>query len=123
MRIQVTIAFLLGVIATLLAVLVLGGRGEIALADSAASGQVLAVSGNNQPGSNNFLWLVDAQSDTPHLALYEWQGKRLVLQAARNIKYDLSFDQYPGTKNSHRPTVQEAYRQTEKARKNSRRPK
>lgn len=123
MRIQVTIAFLLGIIATLLAVLVFGDRGGVALADSGASGQVLAVSGNNNPGANNFLWLVDAKSDTPHLTLYEWQGKRLVLQAARNIKYDLAFDQFPGTASAQKPTVQEAFRQTEKARKDSRRPR
>ena len=47
--------------------------------------------------------------------------QRLELHAARNIKYDLQFDQYPPTKNAHRPTVQESYNKTEKARKDARR--
>lgn len=121
MRLQVTIAFFLGVIATLLAVIVFGPRSEVVYAQSSSgTGGFVGVTGNATPGGRNILWLVEASSDTPHLALYEWEGGRLRLHASRNIRYDFMFDQWPAKSNAQDPSVQEAYDKTEKQRKRGR---
>lgn len=117
MRLSLSIAFLLGMTTAFLGVLALGPRPDPVLAQASSSGgNMVAVGGNSEPGGRQLLWVIDAKSDTPHLALYEWEGSRLVLQASRNIKYDLEFDQFPGGA-AQRPTVAEAYKEVEKARK------
>ena len=123
MRVQVTIAFLLGVIATLLAVLVFGQHQPPVYAQTTAGGFMMAGTGNAEPGGRNLLWVIDGKTDTPRMALYEWDGGRLKLHASRNIKYDLEFDQYPPKKNSQIPSVQDVYRETEKARRERRQEK
>jgi len=124
MRLQVTIAFLLGVVATLLAVLVFAPHNQIVLADgqgmTSAGGGMFGITGNADPGGKNLLWIVDSKSDTPRLCLYEWENGRLLLHAARNIRYDFMYDQFPGKPNAHRPTVEEVYKETEQQRQKNR---
>lgn len=110
MRIQLVIAFTLGIIAALLGVLVLGERRpEVAYAQAAAGGGgIFGVTGNTQPGAKDILWLIDARTDEPRLLIYEnKEAGRLQLLAARNIKYDLMYDQYPGTASAQRPSVEQ----------------
>lgn len=114
MRISLAIAFLLGVCATLLAVLVFRPP-QVLFADSSSATGYVAVAGNAQPGARDVLWLVDVKSDTPKLVQYESKEGRLALVCARNIKYDFVYDQYP--KDGQTPSVAQVAKDTEQLRK------
>ena len=112
MRVQVSIAFLLGIIATLLAVMVFTPQQPLVQAQT--SGQtsgLTAVTGASDAGARNNIWLVDQSTDTPRLAMYEWDGNRMTLHTVRNIRYDMQLDQWPTQDRAHRPTVREIFRQ------------
>jgi hypothetical protein len=100
-------------------VLVVGQqRPEVAHAQSAGGGgSIFGVTGNTQPGAKDVLWLIDARTDEPRLVVYEnKEAGRLTLLAARNIKYDLMYDQYPGAANAHRPTVDQVRKEVTRSR-------
>ena len=121
MRISAAIAFLLGVCATLLAVLVFKPE-QVLHADALNSGGFVGVAGNAQPGARDVLWLVDVKSDTPKLCIYEVKEGRLSLIAARNVKYDFMYDQFPATRDAQTPSVQDVFKDTEKKRQEERKP-
>lgn len=109
MRTNFAIAFLLGVCATLLAVLVFRPAPAAPLfADAVNAGGFVGVAGNSQPGAKDILWLVDAKGDTPRLCVYEVREQgRLTLLSARNIKYDFQLDKWPTAKDAQSPAVED----------------
>ena len=115
MRVNLAIAFLLGVIGSMLAVLVFRPP-QLTFADAVTAPGYVAVAGNAQPGSKDVLWLVDTKSDTPHLVVYSLDGGRLSILAARNIRYDFQLDVWPTNGMPQSPTVQEVYSATKEAR-------
>jgi hypothetical protein len=118
LRTSLAVAFLLGVCATLLAVDVFRPAPLQAVrADSSTGAGFVGVAGNAQPGARDILWLIDTRNDTPHLCLYEVKEGRLSLVAARNVKYDFMYDWYPAAKDSQTPSVEQAFKETEQARK------
>ena len=108
MRVKLTIAFLLGVASSLVAVDVFRPS-QPTYADAIQSGGFVAVAGNAQPGSKDLLWLVDAKSDTPHLVCYQLDQGRLQIAAARNIRYDFMLDVWPVNGQPQSPTVKEVF--------------
>ena len=125
MRIQILIAFLLGVIATLLAVLVFGHGPLPTYAQTVdpGGGYVMGTSNYGEQGGRNMIWLLNAtEKGAPHLCLYEANAGRLSLVFSRNVTYDFMFDQYPGTETSQSPSVSEVFKETKKKRDESRTP-
>jgi hypothetical protein len=118
-RVQITLAFLLGIAVTFMAVLVFTPRNGVEAQATASSNGMVGISATPAVGGGNYLWLVNARSDTPRLCLYEWSGNRLKLNAARNITYDFMFDQYPSRSGSHDPSVRDVFKETSKQRKDS----
>jgi hypothetical protein len=114
LRISLAIAFLLGVCATLLAVLVFRPP-QVSFADSSSSAGFVAVAGNAAPGAHDVLWLVDTKSDTPRLTMYESKEGKLALVHTRNIKYDFMYDEFP--KGGQQPSVAQVFKDTEQQRK------
>jgi hypothetical protein len=126
LRIQLVIAFLLGVIATLLSVIVFG-HGPAPLyaqtIDSGGGGFVMGTSNYGEQGGKNMIWILNAtERNAPHLALYEANAGRLSLVFERNVSYDFMFDQYPGREDSQSPSVSEVFRDTKKTREEGRTP-
>ncbi|GIW71592.1 MAG: hypothetical protein KatS3mg102_1134 [Planctomycetota bacterium] len=107
MRLQLVIAFLLGIIAALLGVLVFGqpAAQPVWAQTAAGAGGLFGVTANTDPGSTNMIWLIDTRTEDPKLSIYEMRESRLNLVAVRNIKYDQMYDQYPGQPNAQRPSV------------------
>lgn len=122
MRTQQAIAFLLGVIATLLGAIVFGNAPAPIQAQTVSSngGYIAATANYFENGGRNMLWLVSFEKGSPHLCLYEAKEGNIALKYARNLTYDFMFDQYPSTQGSHTPSVKEVYDVTEKARKEAR---
>jgi hypothetical protein len=116
MRANFAIAFLLGVISTLLAVLVFRPAAPT-FADAIASTPMLGVAGNAQPGAKDILWLVDANAGSPRLLLYQYDTGRLVLLGTRAISYDMRPEQYSPTGGSQEPAVQKMKEDTEPKKK------
>lgn len=125
MRLQLLIAFLLGVIATLLGVLVFGHGPAPLYAQSVDNhgGFAMGTANYFENGGKNQLWLVDTREKAaPHLCLYEARENGLTLKYARNIQYDFMMDQWPTREDAQSPSVTEAYNMTEKKRKEARQP-
>jgi hypothetical protein len=81
-----------------------------ALAQGAAAGNMTAVTGNTDSQARDLLYLVDTTAKS--LCVYECQGGRLNLVAARNIKFDFLLDEWrPRTQ---KPSVKEVYDETRK---------
>lgn len=116
MRLQLATVFLLGMIAASLIVMALGERGQPVFAQtSGTSGGVIAVTANSEVGARNMVWVINTASGAPRLALYEAkQGNRLEMLSVRNLTWDFLYDQYPGTKASQRPSVDEVRKETKK---------
>ncbi len=113
LRSDVTIAFLLGVIVALGAVLVTGGSSPFAPAyagTAAGDGGLFGVTGLSTGANKDLLWLIDPQGQ--RLGLYDAQGDVIQLRSVRNIRYDLKLDEYPPKR--QRPSVLDIFRQVEK---------
>lgn len=124
MRVNYLIAFLLGVIASLLGMLVFGQAPAPLFAQTAEGGNgYIAATANTQPGARDLLWLVNAtEKGAPRLCVYEAKEGRFSLLFARNVAYDFMYDQYPGRPDAHNPTVEEVFKETKKKREEERKP-
>jgi hypothetical protein len=115
MRTSHAIAFLLGVSATLLAVLVFRPLQVIEAQAASSGGGFVAVSNGGNPGGRDILWLVDTKDR--RLLVYELaEQDHLYLRTARNIEYDFLLDQWPAA-NRHTPSVEQVFKATEEKRK------
>ena len=107
-RTQLVVAFLLGTVVALSAVLVGGGRAlPEAYAQTSGNNELLAVMGtmNQGKGPTDNLYVIDSKS--LRLAIYKWNGQSLELGAVRNMSYDMKFEEWPGKGQPQRPTVEE----------------
>ena len=117
MKHQVMIAFLLGAVVALSAVVVMHAiqpQPVFAGGSDNASGFV-AVAANVQSQNRDILFLIDARGDTPRLAMYEFNNARLQLLGVRNISYDLQLDEWP--ENQQRPSVKSVFDEVKKTKK------
>jgi hypothetical protein len=120
-RVTHAIAFLLGVIATFLAVLVFKPMEVTWAQASSGGGQLVAVSNGGNPGGRDMLWLVDSKEK--RLLVYELaEQEHLYLRAARDIQYDWQLDQFPTAAGRHTPSVTEVFKLTEPKRKQAQPP-
>jgi hypothetical protein len=72
---------------------------------ASGSGGVAAVTGNVESQSRDLLYVIDTTAKV--LCVYDFQGGKLNLVGARNIKFDLMLDEWrPGTQN---PSVKQIY--------------
>ncbi len=122
MRINYLIAFMLGVIACLLAVLVFGNPPATLHAQTADDGGGFVVAtANTQPGAKDILWLLNAtERGAPRLCVYEVREGRMALLFSRNVTYDFMYDQFPGRSDSQSPSVEEVFKETKKKREDER---
>lgn len=123
MRVNHVIAFLLGVIATLLAVIVFANPPAPLFAQTVGDGGgfVAATANYYENGGRNLLWLINAtEKGAPRLCLYEAQAGRFSLVFARNITYDFMYDQYPARADAQIPSVQDVFNETKKKREKER---
>ena len=90
------------------------------IADAAsASGSISAMTGNIESQSRDILYVID--TDAKSICVYDYQGGKLNLVAARNIKFDLMLDEWrPRTQS---PSVKEVYEETRKKIKGTTTPK
>ena len=126
LRTNYLIAFLLGVIATMLGVLVFGKGPQPAFAQTVegGAGYVAATSNYFENGGRNQLWLLNAtEKGAPKLCLYEAREGRFSLVFARNLTYDFMYDQYPARADAQVPSVQEVFNETKKKRDDAQTPK
>jgi len=121
-RNHVLIAFLMGVVITLGAALLLQSGSALpkAHAQAAAGGQGLfMVTGTGFQGqSRDVLFLVDPQSS--RLAVYEYKNGRLALQAIRNLEYELRFQTWNPRGKDQEPTVKDMKDLSEEVEENRR---
>jgi hypothetical protein len=125
LRVQLLIAFLLGVIAAFLGALVLGHGPSPIYAQTVdpGGGYVMGTSNYGEQGGKNMIWVLNAtEKAAPKICLYEANAGRLNLVFARNIAYDFLYDQYPGREDSQAPSVSEVFKETKKKRDESRQP-
>ncbi len=112
MRTTHAIAFLLGVCAALLAVLVFRPVQVIEAQSVMSNGPFVAVSSAGQPGGRDLLWLVDTRGEDTKLCVYELaEQDHLYLRSARNIRYDFMFEQFPAASHKHTPPVKDVFEQ------------
>ena len=126
MRTNYMIAFLLGVIATLLGALVFGNPPQAAFAQSVDSGGGFVAGTANyfENGGRNQLWVLNAtERGAPKLCLYEAREGRFSLVFARNLTYDFMYDQYPARADAQVPSVQEVFRETKQKQDDARKEK
>ena len=101
------------VIAGLLVVLIVSvnsSRTPVIAGTGATAGNIAAVAGNTDGSARDILYVVDTEART--LCVYDYNGGRLNLVAARNIKFDLMLDEWvPG---SQQPGVKDIYKETRK---------
>lgn len=119
MRIQYVNAFLLGVIATFLGVLVLGGPERALHAQGTVDGGNGYIVGTAQvdPAAKNFVWVLNAtERGAPRLCIYEAKDTSIALKYARNLTYDFQYDQFPARADSHIPSVQDVMNENKKKR-------
>lgn len=116
MKSEVVIAFLLGIVVALSAVLVAGSGRALTPAyagTAAGDGGLFAVTGLAVGGNKDVLWVIDAQGQ--RVALYDNQGDVIQLRSVRNIRYDMKLDEFPPKR--QRPSVLDIFRQTEEPEK------
>jgi hypothetical protein len=118
LRINYVIAFLLGVIASLLGVIVFGNGPMPTFAQTSDSGGgFVAATANAEAGGKNILWLLNAtERNAPRLCVYEAKEGKMTLAFSRNLTYDFMYDQYPGRADAHIPSVSEVYKETKQKR-------
>jgi hypothetical protein len=110
MRKNVAIAFLLGLLIATYGSMLLRAPQAPVQADAIHDGGYVGVAGNAQPGAKDIMWLVDTHGDSPHLVCYQLDQGRLMIAAARNIRYDFMLDQWPINGAPQDPTVQAVFK-------------
>jgi hypothetical protein len=70
-----------------------------------SSGGIAAVTGNIESQSRDLLYVVDTTAKV--LCVYDFQGGKLNLVGARNIKFDLMLDEW--RPDSQNPSVKQVY--------------
>jgi hypothetical protein len=111
-------AFLLGVIATFLGILVFGAPPRPTQAQTVdAGGGYVVGTVPLDPAGRNFVWVLNAaDKGSPRLAMYEAKETGLILKFSRNLTYDFLYDQFPARADSHIPSVEDVFRETKKKR-------
>ena len=118
LRIQYVTAFLLGVIATFLGVIVFEAPRQPLSAQTVDGGGGYVVgTAQVDPAAKNFVWVLNAtERGSPRLCIYEARETSIALKYARNLTYDFWYDQFPARADSHIPAVQDVMNENKKKR-------